>query len=164
GDVVAVLLARLGLGQADAGDLRVGVDRARHAAVVDDGLVAHRILSRDLALAEGGVGELPVAGAVADGIDVRLGGAAVLVGGDARALVELDADLLQAEAFDERAASGGDEHQVALDRLVAVVLDAQPVAGVLDAVAAGVEVHVDAALAELPGHLLRGVSGLRRYT
>ena len=31
-DVVAVLLARLGLGQPDAGDLRVGVDRPRHAA------------------------------------------------------------------------------------------------------------------------------------
>ena len=101
-DGVAVLLARLGLGQADAGDLRIGVDRARDAAVVDDGVVAHRVLGGDLALAEGGVRELPVAGAVADGVDVRHGRAPVLVGGDALALVELDADALEAEALDER--------------------------------------------------------------
>ena len=39
-DVVAVLLARLRLGEADAGDLRVGVDRPRDGAVVDDRVVA----------------------------------------------------------------------------------------------------------------------------
>src|SRR4051812_30756390 len=120
-DVVAVLLARLGLGEPDARNLRVGVDRTRHGAVVDDGLVAHRVLGRDLALAEGGVGELPVAGAVADGVDVLLGRAAVLVGGDALALVELDADLLKAEVLDGRAAPGRNEHQVALGGLASVV-------------------------------------------
>ena len=49
----------------------IGVDRARHGAVVDDGVVAARVLGRDLALAEGRVRELPVAGAVADRVDVR---------------------------------------------------------------------------------------------
>ena len=101
-DVVAVLLARLGLGEADAGDLRVGVDRPRHRAVVDDRLVAARVLGRDLALAERGVRELPVAGAVADGVDVRDVRAPVLVGGDALPLVELDAGRLEPEPLDER--------------------------------------------------------------
>ena len=63
--------------------------------------------------------ELPVAGAVADRVDVRHGRAAVLVGGDALAPVELDADRLEPEALDERAAADGDEHQVGLDGLAA---------------------------------------------
>ena len=40
GDVVAVLLARLGLGEADAGDLGIGVDRPRHGRSPIDGVVA----------------------------------------------------------------------------------------------------------------------------
>src|SRR5829696_2198022 len=78
-DVVAVLLPGLLLGEPDAGDLRVRVNRARDGAVVDHRLMAHRVLRGNLALAEGGVRELPVAGAVADGVDVVDGGAAVLV-------------------------------------------------------------------------------------
>src|SRR6185312_5721350 len=73
GDVVAVLLARRGFGQADTRNLRVGVDRTRHRTVVDSGLVTERVLGRHLALTEGGVGELPVTGAVADRVDVPHG-------------------------------------------------------------------------------------------
>src|SRR4029078_7098775 len=103
GDVVAVLLARLGFGQADAGDLGIRVDRTRHRTIVDDCLVPTGILGGDTDLAEGGVRQLPVAGAIPDGVDVRHGGATVLVGGDALPLVELDADALQAEGLDARA-------------------------------------------------------------
>src|SRR5204863_2625605 len=160
-DVVAVLLAGLLFGEADAGDLRVGVDRAGNAAVVDDGVVAQRVLGRDLAFAEGGVRELPVAGAVADRVDVRLGRAAVLVGGDALPLVELDADLLEAEILHGWPAPGRDEHQVGLDGLPAE-MDAQPTAGVLDLVTGGLEVECDPALLELLRELLPRVRVLLR--
>src|SRR5262249_32446969 len=88
--VLAVLLARLELGEADAGDLRVGVDRTGHAAVVDDRLVPERVLGRDLALAKRRVRKLPVAGDVADRVDVSGVRAPALVGADALAAVELD--------------------------------------------------------------------------
>src|SRR5581483_7931523 len=104
-DVVAVLLTRLGLGEADAGDLRIRVDRTRDGAVVDHRLVTHRVLRRDLPLAERGVRELPVAGAVADGVEVRDVGPAVLVGRDALAAVVLDAGLLEADSLDLRTPS-----------------------------------------------------------
>src|SRR4029453_519226 len=51
-DVVAVLLPGFGLGQADARDLGIRVDRTRDASVVDDGLVAHGVLGGDLPLPE----------------------------------------------------------------------------------------------------------------
>jgi hypothetical protein len=54
-----MLLARLGPGQADAGDLRIGVDRARDGVVADRGVVPAGVLGRHLSFAEGGVGELP---------------------------------------------------------------------------------------------------------
>src|SRR5581483_12279974 len=106
-------------------------DRPWHATRVDDRVLAQGVLGGDLALAERGVRELPVAGAVADRVDVRHGRAAVLVGGDALAAVELDADRLQPEALDERRAPDRDEHEVALDRLVVAVVDGQPAAGLL---------------------------------
>src|SRR6185312_13421311 len=152
-DVVAVLLARRLFGEADARDLRVGVDRARHAAVVDDGLMAHRVFGSDLGLAEGRMRELPVAGTIAGGIDVWNRGSPVLVRGDALLAVELDSDLLEPEPFDVGPAAGRDEHQVALLRLAAEV-DAEAVAGVLDLVALRLEVELDAALLELLGELL----------
>ena len=117
-------LARLRLGEADARDLRIGVDRPRHRRVADRRLVAARVLGRNLALAERGVRELPVAGAVADGVDVRDRRAPVLVGRDPRAPVELDADLLEPEPLDERAAADRDEHQVGLDGLAVAEVDA----------------------------------------
>src|SRR5262249_36410760 len=104
-DVVAVLLASLRLGEADAGDLGIGVDRPRHRTVVDDRVVAARIFGRDLALTEGRVRELPVAGAVADRVDVRNGRAPVFVGGNPLAPVELDARRLEAEVLDVGAAT-----------------------------------------------------------
>src|SRR5439155_331892 len=93
--------------------------------------------------------ELPVAGAVANGVDVRDSRAAVLVGGDPVPPVELDADLLEAEALDERPAPDRDEHQVGIDGLAVAEIDAQPVAGLLDLRALLLEVERDAALAEL---------------
>ena len=55
------------------------------------------VLGGDLALLEGGVRKLPVAGDIADGVDVRLAGAACAVGADAALLVEGDADVFKTE-------------------------------------------------------------------
>src|SRR6185437_10751400 len=131
----------------------VGVDRARDAAVVDDQVVAQRVLGRDLALAESGVRELPVAGAVPDRVDVRHRRAPVLVGRDALAGVELDADLLEPEVLDGRPTAGRDEYQVGLDDLAAAEVHAQLAAGVLDALGRGPEMERDAAAPELLGEL-----------
>src|SRR5207248_403444 len=115
----------------------------RDAAVVDDGLVPERVLGGDLALSERGVRELPVAGAVADRVDVRHGRPAVLVGGDALPLVELDADLLEPEPLDERATADRDEHEVALDGLAVAEVDGEPVARLVHLRALLLEVERD---------------------
>src|SRR5262245_45689002 len=82
GDVVPVLLAGRRLGQPDAGDLGIRVDRPRHGAVVHDRVIAERVLGRDLAFAEGRVRELTVAGDVTDRVDVPDGRPAARVGGN----------------------------------------------------------------------------------
>lgn len=51
-DVLAVLRARFGFGQADAGELRIGVARARHGAVADRDVVPARVQGRHLAFTE----------------------------------------------------------------------------------------------------------------
>src|SRR5207244_10241665 len=114
------------------------------------------------ALAEGRVRELPVAGAVADRIDVRHGRAAMLVGGDPLPLVELDADLFEAEVLDERPAPDRDEHQVDLHGLAFPEVDRELRAVVLDLRALLAEVELDAASAELLRELLGGVRVLLR--
>src|SRR6266508_5883650 len=154
-DVVAVLLARLGLCEADRSDLRVGVDRTRHGAVVDDRVVTARVLRRDLALAERRVRKLPVAGAVADGVDVLHRRAAMVVGDDALPLVELDAELLETETFDDRAAADGDEHQVSLHGLALAEVHRELRAVVVDLPALLPELERDAALAVLLCELFR---------
>src|SRR5262249_19044973 len=132
---VAVLRACLELRQADARDLRIRVDRTWDGAIVDDGVVAARVLRRHLALAEGRVRELPIACAVADGVDVRNGRAPMLVRGDPLALVELDADGLEPDPFDVRAPSDRDEHEIGLHRLAVAEVDGQLRAAVLDSLA-----------------------------
>ena len=130
-DVVPVELARLRLGQADARDLGVGVDRPRHRRLADGRVVPHRVLGGDLALAEARVRELPVAGHVTRRVDVRHVRAPVVVRPDPAA-VERHAGLLEADALDERGAADGDEHEVALDRLAFAEVDGQVVAVVVD--------------------------------
>src|SRR3954468_6117945 len=160
--VVAVLLTRLGLGEPDGGYLGVRIDRPRNGAIVEHGLVARRVLRGDLALAERGVRKLPVPGAVADGVDVRNGGAPVLVGSDAGAPVELDAGRVEADPLDERATTHGDELQVSLYRLALAEVDGELGAVVLDARALLAEMQRDAALAELLRELLARVLVLLR--
>src|SRR3954468_15925499 len=160
--VVAVLLARLRLGQPDGCDLRIGVDRAWYGPIVEDRLVAGRVLSGDLAFAERRVSKLPVAGAVADGVDVRHVGPPVVVGRDACALVEFDAGLLEADFRDERAAPDADEHQVGRHALAVAVVDDELRAVVLDPRALLAQLERDAATPELLRKLLRRLRVLLR--
>ena len=125
-DVVAVLLARLRFGEPHPRDLGVGVDRPRHRRVADLEVVTEGVLGGDLALAEARVRELPVAGDVAGGVDVRHRGSPVAVGLDSRARVEVDAGRLEPEPVDERRAADRDEHEVALDGLALAEAHVEP--------------------------------------
>jgi FtsP/CotA-like multicopper oxidase with cupredoxin domain len=112
GNVIAVPLAGLCFGEADAGDLRVSVDRARDGRSADGGVVPARVLGGCYALAEGGMGELPMASAIADGVDMRNGGAPMRVGDDTGPPVELDTDPFEPQSRDERSSADRDKHQV----------------------------------------------------
>ena len=69
---VAVLLAGLGLGEADARDLGVAVGDAGDAGLVDGGRrEAGDLLGDEDALGEAAVGELEAGHDVADGVDAR---------------------------------------------------------------------------------------------
>ena len=106
--------------------------------------------------------ELPVPGAVANGIDVRHRSAAVLVGGDPLSPVELNADLLEPEALDERPAADGDEHQVRLHGLALAEVHRELRPVVVDAGALLAQLQRDAAALELLRELLRGIRVLLR--
>ena len=81
----------------------------------------------------------------------------MLVGGDPLALVELDADVLEPEAFDARSAADGNEHQVCLDGLAVAEVNRERAARVLDLRALLLEMKRDPALAELLRELFRRV-------
>jgi hypothetical protein len=78
------------------------------------------------------MGKLPVAGAVADRVDMRHGRAPMVVGADSRSRCILDADSLEAEACDKRSPADRDEHQVGVDGLGVAELHGQFRSGVLD--------------------------------
>ena len=131
-DVVPGLL-RGGLGEPDAGDLRVAEGRAGDQVLVDRvGLGAGGVLDRDDALLGGLVGERLGVDEVADRVDLRVRGPLVLVDLDLAVLLQLDPGLVEAEALDVGAAAAGDAEVVDLGRLVAV--------GELDRALAGLDV------------------------
>ena len=108
-DFVAFLLG-LGLGEAGAADLRIGVG-AGGDAVAPDGAegAAGDVGDGDDAAHGADVGELRQAGDdVADGVDAGLGGLLGFVDLD-EAAIELDFRLLDADAFGARCAADGDE-------------------------------------------------------
>ena len=117
-DVVA-LVPRLGLGEPEGRDLRLAERGARHHTVVAQGLglgAGHGLGGHD-ALRLGHVGELQLAGDVADGVDAVDVGAHVVVDVDRAAVGELDAGVLQAEALDAGTEADGHEDLVHGDRL-----------------------------------------------
>ena len=152
-DVVAVLFARFGLGQPDTGNLGIRVDRTRNGAVVDRRLVPARVLRRNLAFAKSGMGELPVAGAIADRVDVVDGRASMFIRSDSLPLVELDADRFETDALDARSSTDRDEHEIGLDGLAVSEENGDRAAALLDLRALLLEVERDPTLAKLLGEL-----------
>ena len=108
------------------------------------------------------MGELPVPGAVADGVDVRAARATMLVGGDSDAPVELHAGSLEADPFHKRPAADRDEHQIRLYGLALPEVDGHLGAVVLDPRGLLAKVQRDAALSELLGQLLARILVLLR--
>ena len=128
---------RLGLGQADVGDLGLGEDGRRRLVVVEvavlAGVQAHHVLG-DLAALHGGhrrQRQLPrhVAGGV-DVADVRL---AVVVDRDVAAAVDLDAGGVEAEALGVGDRADGQQRVGALDRPPVVAAHHDAVVDALDA-------------------------------
>src|SRR5262249_55461358 len=109
-----------------------------------------------------GMGELPVAGAVADGVDARDARAPPRVGRNARSAIELDARSFEADPFDQRRPAGGDEHQVRADGLAVAEMDGELRSGVFDLRALHAEMQGDVAPAELLRELTRHVRVLLR--
>src|ERR1044072_481485 len=119
-DLVPGLLRRR-LGEADAGDLRVAEGGAGDEVLVDRvGWLSGGVLDRDHALLGGLVGERLGVDQVADRVDLRVRGAAVLVDFDLAVLLQLDARLGEAQALDVGAAAAGDAEVVDLGGLAAV--------------------------------------------
>ena len=115
-------LARLGLGQADMGELGIGEGHPRDDVLVHlHGQAKQRVPDDEAGMIVGEVGELPPARDVADGIDAPVGGLEPLVDDDPAAVV-CDAGLLEAETVGVRAAAGRDQEMAALDRLLAVAV------------------------------------------
>ena len=117
GDVADTAGDRLLLGQADAGDLRMGEHGRRHEAVV----TAHRmigveqVVAHDARLVVGDVLELPRRADVAEREDALDARSLVLVDGDVSGVVDLHAGGGDGEAVAVGASTGGDEHHVGLD-------------------------------------------------
>src|SRR2546421_2833551 len=111
------LVPGLFLGEAEAGNLRIAIGCARDAIVVE----RFRILTGDdlhdvLALVIGDMRQQEIADDIAGGVDIRVPGAVVLVGFDV-ALLDLDVQLVQAEALGDALAPDRHQQPLALDRL-----------------------------------------------
>src|SRR5690606_25814919 len=116
-------LLRLLLRETDRGDLRVGEDDAGHRDPVLGGALAGDHLRRHLALLRGLVSEHGRAAHVADGVDpldVRL---AQIVRHHEPALVDLHAELFEADVTGARLHADGHEHLIALQAVRLAVLD-----------------------------------------
>src|SRR5581483_3368158 len=115
----AILLLRVFLVDADRADLRRGEDHIGDDGVVPALFRANGVFGGGDALGGGVMGELDFAGDVADGVDVRGGRAAVVIGFDVAALAGLEAGVFELEAFGDGFAADGAEENVGLEDFVA---------------------------------------------
>src|ERR1017187_9838022 len=156
---LVALLFGLGLGQANAGDLRLGIGAARNARAVDcPGVLAGHARGDDQAGHRARVRQQRHSGDdIADGVDARLGRLHPLVSRD-EAAVRLDIGLVQPDVRGARQAADGDQHLFRLLGLRLAVLvgpgDEHAFFVLLDLGVLDGEVHIDAALLELPQQLL----------
>src|SRR5690606_12999169 len=116
-------LAELLFAPAHGRDLRVRVDHARDRVVVHVAVAGGDDLDAGDALFLGLVRQHRAADHVPDRPDAGHVGAEVVVDDDVAPLALLHADLGQAEALGVRDAADGEQHAVALDRVLPVDLD-----------------------------------------
>ena len=109
-----LLVLELLLALADPGDLGVGVHDGRDATVVDVTVTLLDVLDNSDGLLLSLVGEHGAERGVTDAADVGDLGAVLGVDDDTAALVELEANVLQAEALGVRSAADGDEDGLSL--------------------------------------------------
>jgi hypothetical protein len=122
-DVDAGRLARV-LARPGPGDLRVAVDRPGDAVVHDrHRRLAEQMLDHEHRLGVADVRQLGGVDEVADGVDARLTGAAVLVDDDEAAVVDLDLRALEPQLVRERATADRHDARVDLERLVIAEVD-----------------------------------------
>ena len=104
-------LARLGLGEPDDADLRLGEHRGRNVDVVDGGRPsAEQRIGDRVAFANGDGRQIDPVGDVADREDVRDRGARIAVDGDAAIVGDGDAGVLDAEIGDVGLAADREHH------------------------------------------------------
>src|SRR5713101_1197816 len=114
---VQSLVARLLFRQSETRHLRVAVGRSRDSVVVERfGVLARDVLHDVLAFVIRDVRQQEVADDVARGVHIGVPGAVVFVGFDV-ALLELDVQLLQAEAIGDAFATDRDQHPLRRDGL-----------------------------------------------
>ena len=114
-DAVAVLPARIGLGQAGLCQFRIGVGDPGQRRVIDLGRQPEqRVADHDAGLIAGDMGETRPTGHVTDRKDARGIGAQAPVDCDAVRPVR-DPHLFEVESSDPRLAAGGDQQMRALD-------------------------------------------------
>ena len=155
--------ARLRLGQAHAGHLRMAVGAGRNASGVERvRLHPGDVLHADHAFVAGLVREPRRAGHVADGVDAGLRRAAEPVGDDVR-LLDLDRGVLQPDALHVADDAGGHQHHVGLDlraiRLAALQRDRPAGSGAFGLRDAGGRMQHDAVARQAACHL-RGDVGV----
>ena len=110
---------RVGFAQADGRDFGRGEDHVGDERFVPARLLADGVLRRDDPLRGGEMGELGLAGDVADGEDRRRLGPAIVVGVDEAARVGLEPGGGEVQAVGHRPAADGVEQQVGPQRFVA---------------------------------------------
>lgn len=104
------LLLRL----AAPGDLGVGVDNGGDDVVVDVAVTAVHVLNSSDTLLLGLVGQHGTVGDITNAANVGDGGAELRVDGDATALVDLDANVLETETLSVGLATNGDEDNIGI--------------------------------------------------
>lgn len=117
GDVLALEVL---LGLADPGDLGVCVHDGRDAAVVDVAVALGNVLDDGNSLLLGLVGKHGAKGHVTNAADVRDLGSVLGVDDDAAALVQLEANVLQAQALSVGTAADGDQDNLGINLLTRI--------------------------------------------
>ncbi len=110
------MLFRFLLGEADAGDLRDGVDAHGEGLVnAFEGVEVEHVGDGDAALVHAGAGESGEADDIAGGVDIGRGGAVMVVHVEELAFVRRDADGFEVEAGGATRPAGGVEEHVGLN-------------------------------------------------